>query len=167
MPTCPARRRWLLACASLPLAACGFHLRGPRDLPFETVFVTGAVGGSVLALIRSRIAASGTSRTVDKREGASAVLELLGVGRERNIIGLSGAGKVREYEFRLGLRFRLFGREGRELIPDTTLSATREATWDDGAVLAKEQEEALLYADMEEELVRQLMRRLEAAPAGA
>ena len=49
------------------------------------------------------------------------------------------------------------------MIPETRLSATREATWDDSAILAKDQEEALLFSDMEDELVRQLMRRLEAA----
>ncbi|MCB1915661.1 MAG: hypothetical protein KDG52_08100 [Rhodocyclaceae bacterium] len=157
------RRRLLATAAALTLAGCGFRLRGARPLPFASVQVTGAVGGDLARRIRKRIEAGGTTRVVSERKGAEAVLELTGAGREKNIIGLSGAGKVREYEFVQHLRFRLLDGAGRELIPETRLSATREATWDDSAILAKDQEEALLFSDMEDELVRQLMRRLEAA----
>ncbi|MCB1909921.1 MAG: hypothetical protein KDH15_21380 [Rhodocyclaceae bacterium] len=162
----PARRRLLAGLAALVLAGCGFRLRGPRPLPFESAHVAGTVGGELQRRIRKRIGASGSTRVSDTRNGAEVVLELLGAGREKNIIGLSGAGKVREYEFVQNLRFRLLAADGRELIPETRLSTSREATWDDSAILAKDQEEALLFADMEEELVRQLMRRLEAARSG-
>ncbi len=159
------RRELLLALAAAALAGgCGFRLRGPRPLPFESLRISGPVGGELLRLIRRRIGDSGTTRIVEAREEAQVELELVGAGREKNIIGLSGAGKVREYEFVQTLRFRLLGKGRRELVPLTTLSASREATWDDSAILAKGQEEALLYTDMEQELVRQLLRRLEAAP---
>ena len=157
------RRRVLAAGLLSLLSGCGFRLRGQRPLPFGSVFIAGAVDPALLGLIRRRILASGATRLSSTRADAEAVLELLGLGREKLIIGLSGAGKVREYEFRLTLRFRLQDPGGRELIAATALSASREATHDDAAILAKDQEEALLYADMQDELVRQLLRRLEAA----
>lgn len=158
-----SRRSLLVAAAgSIALAACGFRLRGPRALPFDTLFIGGAVDPELQHLIERRILASGSTRLTGAREAAAATLELLGAGREKTIIGLSGAGKVREYEFSQSLRFRLTARDGRELVPETILAATREATWNDAAILAKDQEEALLFADMHDELVRQLMRRLEA-----
>jgi len=163
----PRRRELLLVLAAALPGGCGFRLRGPRPLPFRSLRISGPVGGELLRLIHRRINESGTTRIVDQGEDAEVELELVGVGREKNIIGLSGAGKVREYEFLQTLRFRLFGKARRELVPLTTLSASREATWDDSAILAKDQEEALLYSDMEKELVRQLMRRLEAAPTGS
>ncbi|MCB1957298.1 MAG: hypothetical protein KDG55_16595 [Rhodocyclaceae bacterium] len=163
-----SRRRALLgAIVAIGLGGCGFRLRGSRPLPFASVFITGPVSGELPRLMRRRIEASGSTRVIDSRSEAETVLELLSAGREKNIIGLSGSGKVREYEFRQGLRFRLLGANGKELIPETVLATTREATWDDSAILAKEQEEALLYADMEQELVRQMMRRLEAAAPGS
>ena len=160
---CPARRRLLAAAAALSLTGCGFRLRGPRPLPFDSAHIASAVGGELTRRIRKRIEAGGSTRIVATRDGAAVVLDLLSADREKNIIGLSGAGKVREYEFVQNLRFRLTAADGRELIPQTRLTATREATWDDSAILAKDQEEALLFSDMEEELVGQLMRRLEAA----
>jgi LPS-assembly lipoprotein len=69
---------------------------------------------------------------------------------------------VREYELIQTIRFSLVDREGNELIPPAQLSARREYTFDDEIVLGKEQEEALLYEDMESDLVRQLIRRLAA-----
>ncbi len=162
----PARRRLLLGLLASSLSACGFRLRGARPLPFAALHVTGPVSSELVREIRRRVEASGQTRVVANRADADAILDLIGSGREKNIIGLSGSGKVREYEFRQGLRFRLLGRNGRELIPETALATTREATWDDSAILAKEQEEALLFADMEQELVRQMMRRLEAATPG-
>ena len=75
----------------------------------------------------------------------------------------TGAGKVREYQLVQSLRFQLLDRAGKALIPPTGLSARREYTFDDSQVLGKEQEEALLYRDMQNDLVQQLMRRLGAA----
>ena len=166
MKTAHRNRRQLLlgGLAALLLSGCGFRLRGQRALPFATLFVGGQADTEILSLIRRRVAASGTTKISSNRADAAVVLEMLGARREKTIIGLSGAGKVREYEFRQELRFRLRDRDGEELIPDTRLAATREATWDDAAILAKDQEEALLYRDMQGELVRQLMRRLEALP---
>lgn len=157
------RRRLLLAAlAGAALGGCGFRLRGSRALPFASVFITGNIDAEMLRLVQRRITAAGTTQIVDSREQAEVVLEFLGANREKAIIGLSGAGKVREYEFRQSVRFTLLGARGRELIAPITLSAVREATWDDAAILAKEQEEALLYQDMQGELARQLLRRLEA-----
>ncbi|MCB1887247.1 MAG: hypothetical protein KDH20_06550 [Rhodocyclaceae bacterium] len=161
------RRRLTLGLLASGLVGCGFRLRGARPLPFATLHVAGPVRTELLREIRRRVEASGDTRVVGQRSEAEATLEVVSAGREKNIIGLSGSGKVREYEFRQGLRFRLMGRDGSELIPETALATTREATWDDSAILAKEQEEALLFTDMEQELVRQMMRRLEAATPGA
>jgi LPS-assembly lipoprotein len=48
------------------------------------------------------------------------------------------------------------------LIPPTSIEIIRDLTYDDSNILAKQQEEALLWQDMENDLVQQLMRRLAA-----
>ena len=52
--------------------------------------------------------------------------------------------------------------DGKELIPETELLQQRDISFNESAVLAKEAEEALLYRDMQTDIVQQLMRRLAA-----
>jgi LPS-assembly lipoprotein len=76
---------------------------------------------------------------------------------------LSSAGRVREYLLRYLVSFRLKDSAGRELIPADTIVLERDLTYDDDAVLAKENETAFLYRDMQADAVQQLVRRLSVA----
>ncbi|MNY76250.1 LPS-assembly lipoprotein LptE [compost metagenome] len=58
--------------------------------------------------------------------------------------------------------FRVRDKLGNELLAPTTINLTRPITFDETQLLAKEQEEALLYKDMQTDLVQQLMRRMAA-----
>jgi LPS-assembly lipoprotein len=53
--------------------------------------------------------------------------------------------------------------KGRDLVAPGSVELIRDLTYDDSNVLAKQQEETLLWRDMESDLVQQLMRRLAAA----
>lgn len=163
-PTC--RRRLLLAggaLAALSLAGCGFRLRGPQALDFATLHINTPPETELGAQLRRLVATSGTTRVIEEAEHAEARLQILGNSRGREILSLTGAGKVREYQLVQSLRFQLLDKSGTPLIAPTSLSARREYTFDDSQVLGKEQEEALLYRDMQNDLVQQMMRRLAAA----
>lgn len=47
-------------------------------------------------------------------------------------------------------------------MPPGSIEMVRDLTYDDSNILAKQQEEALLWRDMENDLVQQLMRKLAA-----
>ena len=64
---------------------------------------------------------------------------------------------------RLRIRFKLRASDGRELIPDTELLQQRDISYNETIALAKEAEEALLFRNMQTDLVQQLLRRLAAA----
>lgn len=160
------RRRLLggaLAAAVLLLSGCGFHLRGPQALDFATVHINVPEQSEFGAQLRRLVATTGTTRVEEDAAKAEARLQILANDRGREILSLTGTGKVREYQLVQALRFQLLDRAGKALIPPTSLSARREYTFDDSQVLGKEQEEALLYRDMQNDLVQQLMRRLAAA----
>lgn len=151
-----------LAFSLAVLAGCGFHLSGPRPLAFSTVHIGMSEYTSLGTALRRQIALSG-STTVEKDPARAEVrLQILANNRGREILSLTPTGTVREYELTQTLRFRLVDRDGSELIPPSVLSVRREYTFSDDLILGKEQEEALLYTDMEKDLVRQLMRRLAA-----
>ncbi len=152
----------LAAAFVLMLAACGFQLRGSANLPFETLYVPGATSG--IALDLKRTIQTGTStRVVDTPKDAQAVLEFTGETREKEILSLTGAGRVREFRLRYRVQYRVHDRKGREYIPLTTLLQVRDILFNDSIVLAKESEEQLLYQDMQRDMVQQIMRQLAAA----
>jgi len=151
-----------LAFTIIALAGCGFRLRGPQPLAFSTVHISANQYSSLGIALRRQIALSGSTTVVEDAPRAETKLQILANNRSREILSLTATGKVREYELTQTLRFRLIDSSGNELIPPATLSARREYTFSDELILGKEQEEALLYDDMESDLVRQLMRRLAA-----
>lgn len=164
--TQPSRRRLLSAAAALTatqlLAGCGFRLRGPQPLAFGTIHLGVRTSSGIGALLARQIAASGTTQVVADPALADVRLQIIRNRPEREILSLTGTGKVREYQLSHELGFQLVDRAGNILIAPTLLTTRRDYTFEDDQILAKEQEEDLLEQDMEKELVQQLMRRLAA-----
>lgn len=161
------RRRPLLALPVLALAGCGFQLRKAPDFAFESILVPG-IGSNVGNDLRRSLASSGKLRVLPPDAPptqAQVVCDITYEVREKVVVGINASGQVREFQLRLRVRFRLRTPQGRELIPETELLVQRDISFNESAVLAKEAEEAVLYRDMQADLVQQLMRRLAAAPA--
>jgi LPS-assembly lipoprotein len=154
--------RILFLLAALFLAGCGFQLRGTANVPFETVYVPGATGGIALEL-RRNIQAGTRAKVVDDPKQADAILQFTQELREKVILSLTGTGRVREYQLRYIVGFRVHDGKGGEYVPQSAIQLTRDITFNDSEVLAKEAEEGLLFRDMQNDMVQQIMRRLAAA----
>ena len=103
------------------------------------------------------------TRLVDRPEDAQVRLDALQEIREKEIVGFSSTGRPREYQLRLRFTFKLTDvAKGVELIGPTEILLRREITTTDTQLVAKEQEEALLYREMQTDMVQQLLRRLAA-----
>jgi LPS-assembly lipoprotein len=146
----------------LVVAACGFKLRGTADVPFDTVYVPGATGGIGRDLARNIQAGTRAKVTQDPKT-ADAIMEFLADIRQKEILSLSGTGRVREYQLRYRFAFRVHDGKGAEYVAPSTIQLTRDITFNDSDVLAKESEEAFLWRDMQNDMVQQIMRRLAAA----
>ena len=151
-----------LLLSALLLSACGFQLRGTAALPFDTIYVPGATGGIALDLKRN-IQSGTKTAVVDTPAKTDAVLEFTQEQREKIILSLAATGRVREYQLRYRVSFRVHDGKGGEFLPVNTIQLTRDITFNDSDVLAKETEEQLLYRDMQFDMVQQVMRRLAAA----
>ena len=147
---------------ALALAACGFHLRGEQKLPFETIYLNTPPNSPLGATLNRQIRSGTDTRPVQQAGEASAVLEILGETRDKEILTLNAQGRAVEYKLIYRLRFRLHDGKGREYIGPTDLRAQRDISINDSQVLSKESEEALLYRDMQTDLVQQLLRRIAA-----
>jgi LPS-assembly lipoprotein len=156
------RRKIALTPFLLALGACGFKLRGTAEVPFETVYVPGATGGIALDLKRN-IQAGTNAKVVEDPKSADAVLQFTEETRVKDILSLTGTGRVREFKLIYRVGFRVHDSKGAEYVPQSTIELQRDVTFNDSEVLAKEAEEALLYRDMQTDMVQQIMRRLAAA----
>ena len=168
------------------LGACGFKLRGSADLPahqlpFATIALTLAPTSEFYAQLKRSIegSAAGT-RVVDAGE-AEAILMVLGDTSQKKILSLNTSGRVREFQLVRTFSFKVQANKPSaapapqvkytdapvvaptEYIAPSTIVLHRDVTYSDDLVLSKQAEEALLWRDIQSDLVRQLMRRLATA----
>jgi len=158
------RRRPFLAAvavAALALGGCGFQLRGTQTLPIDTLFLALPANSQLGAEITRVVRASTNAIVVTDRKKAQAIFELLGESREREVLSINAQGRAREYQLRLSSSFRVIDPNGIELIAPTTLTARRDISFNESELLAKESEEGMLYRDMQSDLVRQMVKRLQ------
>ena len=154
----------MLAAAWL-LSGCGFHLRGSNgeaNLPFKTIYLGFAPASTLGNELRRYIRGSGGTEVVTDAKGAEASLEVLSETREKVVLSLNTQGRVREFTLLYKFRFRVKDGGEQELLAPTNIVLKRDISFNESQVIAKEQEEVLLYRDMQSDLVQQIMRRLAA-----
>jgi len=160
------RRGWLISTAlATGLAGCGFELRKAPNYAFSTLYSSIPIASPFGAKLQRNLEASGQVEVInDPRqiERAQVIFDQLFELREKVVVGRTSSGAIREFQLRLRYRFRVRSRNGIELIPDTEILMTRDINFNETGALSKESEEALLYKDMENDLVLQLQRRLAA-----
>ena len=146
---------------SLLLAGCGFRLSRPPSLAFSSIALTGFAPRSPLAEeFRRRLAQQ--LQIVEAPAKADVVLHAIDDARERSVVASTAAAQVRELQLRLKFNFRAHTRTGRELIPRAELLLARDMSYSETQALAKENEEAELFREMQADVVTQVLRRLAA-----
>jgi LPS-assembly lipoprotein len=148
--------------ATLLLAACGFHLRGAAALPFETLYIEAPKSSLFAIQLRRVIGAGSNTRIAATPEEADATLQVMNELREKEILSLSAGGRVRELQLRYRLQYQVFDRKKNLIAEPGEIIVRRDYSFDDQAQLSKESEEALLYRDMQNDAMHQLVRRLQA-----
>ena len=163
------QRRFLLTLTAgvvaLSLGACGFELRKAPNFPFKTLFSPFPETSPLGVELKRSLESSGTVtvindvRQIDKAE---VILDILSELREKVVVSRNAAGLVREFQLRIRFRFTLRTPQGKQLISNAEILQQRDISFNESAVLAKEAEEALLYREMQSDIVQQIMRRLAA-----
>ena len=159
------RRDFFLPLLVLPLAACGFHLRGEVPMPFQTLYID-APGYNQLQVdsfyqrLSRRLQMSGVVLEPSPAK-AQLVLKILPETRTRTILALTSAGQVAEYRIALVLTYTVLGPNGRAIAAPATINLTRDYTYNTNQYLAMGAEENLLYRDMENAALEQIVQRLQ------
>ncbi|HEX8740477.1 MAG TPA: LPS assembly lipoprotein LptE [Casimicrobiaceae bacterium] len=148
---------------SASVASCGFHLRGQASYSFHSIYVNGAGSPPLAKQLDRALEATGSARVVPTAKEAEVVLDLTRVADDKEVLSLSGAGGVLEYQLIKHVEFRLHGQDGAPWLPPAEITLRRTYTFNETEVLAREAQEQRLLHDMQTDAVYQIIRRLQAA----
>lgn len=156
-----------LALASVGLTGCGFRLRGSQAFAFQRIAIGPQPGGPVAQELRRSFgpAVQVLAANVPLSQ-AQLVLTVASEAREKVVVGVNSSGQVRELQLRIRVRLQLRTAQGKDIIAGDEIVQQRDISYSESAALAKEAEEALLYRDMQSDIVQQILRRLAAVQAG-
>jgi LPS-assembly lipoprotein len=164
-----ARPLYVRALAALLAAAllsgCGFRMRGSDgsyNMPFQSIYLAFPDTSPLGTELKRNLRAGNQVAIEPDPAKAAALFDVLAESRGKSILSLNSLGRVREYLLTYTLTFRVRDGQGRELLGPTEITLKRNLAFSEQQVLAKEAEEALLYRDMQSDLVQQIMRRLSA-----
>jgi LPS-assembly lipoprotein len=161
------KRIALVAGAMLP-AGCGFQLAGSGSLPagMSATYLDSAAPRSEFSSSLTEAFRSRGIDLVDSRGEAGATLVISEDTTGQRVLSVSTRNTPREYEVYYSITFALeVG--GQALIEPEFLTARRNYTYDETAVLGKELEETQLRRALADDLARQVLRRIEAVAAAS
>ncbi len=134
-------------------------------MPFKTIYLGFSDTSTLGNALKRSIRGGGNTTVVTDAKEAEAILDVLSETREKSVLSLNSLGRVREYTLIYRFKFQVKDAKNNALLAPTEIMLRRDINYDDTQTLAKESEEAMLYRDMESDLVAQIMRRLSAIPA--
>ena len=128
-------------------------------MPFESLYIQ-ASNPSVTIDIKRRIEASSKTAVLDSQKDAQAILVIESAELQKKILSVSGTGRVREYQLRYTISFRVNDQRGREIVPDTKIEVNRVLPYSDSAILSAGAEEKMLLRNMKKDALLKLIDRL-------
>jgi LPS-assembly lipoprotein len=155
----------LLAAVLAAVAGCGFRLQGKLPLPASlavTYIEAEDAQSDFVQDLRRSLLASGARLTAVRSE-ATAIVRLQRDEFLERVVSVSGRNVPREYELTYTVRFAVDGPAG-NLLPSDEVAASRDFSFDERAVLAKEREQEMLREALARDLVGVVMRRFSALP---
>jgi LPS-assembly lipoprotein len=145
------------------LAGCGFHLRGQAALPFNTLYLDTANPNSPFTKELRRNLEANKLKLVGTAEQADVVLSIASEAPDKQILSLSGSGRVNEFQLLYRVSLRAYDLKRQDWIPAEEFVMRRDYYYDDKNVTAMEAEETMLYQSMRSDMVQQIVRRLSRA----
>ncbi len=166
-----ALRLSLIAIIAL-LGACGFHLRGSggsgfdnADPAWKQMALIAKPGNSELAQqLRTHFNAYGVN-WVNPR-AANYIVYLQPEHFDQRYLTLNTSARAAEYQLTLTTQYWVTNKNGEIIIPKNQGRTVRQMTSDPSNVLGKAEEVNILRREMRNQLVQQIIRRIEFYAAG-
>ena len=145
----------------LMLYACGFQLRGAINLSEEIapVYIEHGTLFQLGREIRSLLATN-KIEVVSKESQSRSTLVLVREGRGRRVLSVDGSGRAKEYLLTYTVDFAIKIKQSGDTSDSLTIS--RSLLFDPDAVLAVTNESEILYRDMQRDIARLVLLKLQA-----
>jgi LPS-assembly lipoprotein len=156
-PRLPRRTALLLLLAML--GGCGFHLQGSNALPRSLASARLAAIDTQSDFCHGlRAALLGAGTRLDAEVAGAAVIRILEDTVSERVLSVSGFNVPTAYELSYRVRVAVES-QGHELMAPEEHTLTREYSFDERTLLAKEREREVLTQALADDLVALLMRR--------
>jgi len=143
------------------LAGCGFHLQGRQPMPaaFSFTYIDAQDEQTDFVQdLRKALIASG-SKVIRTQGSSGATVSVHDDELTERVLSVSARNIPTEYELTYRVKFSVTS-GGKTLIDDEEISATRDLSFDETQLLAKEREQEILREALARDLVALVMRRL-------
>ena len=143
------------------LSACGFHLQDKAELPVEmqqTYLAVQQPYSRLAARLETLLEQNGV-QVVSSPTGV-AILEVPMNQMRKEIQSIGDNARVREYQLRLTVNFRLLDKDGKELIPLQNLELARVYSFNEQDILASEREDEYLRQEISDTVASMILRRI-------
>jgi LPS-assembly lipoprotein len=154
-------RGCLAALPAFLLYGCGWHLQGATRLP-ESVSVTYIDSEDKFSdfhrALHDGLTAAGV-RLAPDASAASAIVKVIKETTGQRVLSVSARNTPEEYEVFYEVEYSVSNRTG-ELIAPQKIELTRDYSFDEKAVLAKQREQSVLRQALARDLAAQVVRRM-------
>lgn len=142
---------------------CGFHLRGNYDLPFSTLFIDLPQNSDLRSALKRAVQGSTGTAVVTDAKTADAVFSVVSDTSTTLNQMLNASGQVVQLRLQRTFSFKVTDNKGSELLAPAAITLYRDQNYNAAQPLAAQAEQPLLWRDMQNDLVQQILRRLSAA----
>ena len=143
-------------------AGCGWHPRGSYQLPPDLRELrTASLDSNSALLLKLNRALKSSKVEVTDAPTATRLLQLGHEEQKMRNVSLDQAARSAEREMRVTVEIRVLDKEGKPVWGPQPISASRIYSYDPNSVIAKEDEERLIYGELQDNMIGQIMRRLQ------
>lgn len=145
------------------LGSCGFQLRGAYKLPaaMQITFIEAAQDNSEMVRALKRSLKASDIDLLDEPSSEAAILKLGGEQKSKRTVSVDAQGRAREYTLIYSVSFSVKAAELEFEMAEQTIKIERDFLFDTEDVLGKSREESQLYKEMQQDIVRLILLRLQ------
>jgi LPS-assembly lipoprotein len=161
-------KKSVILITALLISACGYHLRGALDLPagMNNVYLEG--GSAQLRDQFKRAMEISSVPLASSPETAGIIVKIFDEDSQRRVLSLGSGGTANDFELSYRFDYELVDAKNKVLSARQPIEIKREYYNNQVAVIAKDNEEAVIRNEMYQQAVRTIVNRarvaLEASP---